>query len=98
MNIVVVDDEPTIVQMCLKVLGEQGHTVQGFSSTRAALAPPASPRARSRARWRSPELPPRHPTPAPPGKGVASPGVAFPDTKLPAHMDPGARKSFKLVE
>ena len=38
MNIVVVDDEPAIVQMCLKVLGEQGHTVHGFSSTREALA------------------------------------------------------------
>lgn len=38
MNIMVVDDEPGIVQMCLKVLGEQGHAVRGFTSTSAALA------------------------------------------------------------
>ena len=38
MKIVVVDDEPTIVQMCLKVLSEQGHAVQGFSNTREALS------------------------------------------------------------
>ena len=38
MNILVIDDEPTIVQMCLKVLSEQGHAVQGFSNTREALS------------------------------------------------------------
>ena len=38
MNILVVDDEPVIVKMCLKVLGEQGHAVRGFTSTREALA------------------------------------------------------------
>ncbi|MBI2158791.1 MAG: response regulator [Candidatus Rokubacteria bacterium] len=38
MNIVVVDDDPAIVTMCRKVLGEQGHQVQGFTSTSEALA------------------------------------------------------------
>jgi len=37
MNIVVVDDEPAIVQMCLKILGDQGHEVHGFTSTGEAL-------------------------------------------------------------
>ena len=38
MRIVVVDDEPTIVLMCQRVLEAQGHTVQGFTSVPAALA------------------------------------------------------------
>ena len=37
MKIVVVDDEPTIVLMCRRVLESQGHTVQGFSNVHAAL-------------------------------------------------------------
>ena len=37
MNIMVVDDEPAIVKMCQTVLTDQGHTVQGFTSTREAL-------------------------------------------------------------
>lgn len=38
MKIVVVDDEPTIVLMCRRVLESQGHTVHGFTSVQAALA------------------------------------------------------------
>ena len=38
MKIVVVDDEPTIVLMCRRVLEAQGHAVQGFTSVPAALA------------------------------------------------------------
>ena len=38
MKIVVVDDEPTIVLMCRRVLEAQGHIVQGFTSAQAALA------------------------------------------------------------
>ena len=38
MNVVVVDDEPAVVKMCEKVLGAQGHTVHGFTTTREALA------------------------------------------------------------
>ena len=37
MKIVVVDDEPTIVLMCRRVLESQGHTVHGFSNVHAAL-------------------------------------------------------------
>ncbi len=37
MNIVVVDDEPAIVNMCDTVLTQQGHTVQGFTTTGEAL-------------------------------------------------------------
>ena len=37
MNIIVVDDEPSIVQMCVKVLQAQGHTVQGFTKATEAL-------------------------------------------------------------
>jgi DNA-binding NtrC family response regulator len=37
-NILVVDDEPSIVQMCVKVLQSQGHTVQGFTKAADALA------------------------------------------------------------
>jgi DNA-binding NtrC family response regulator len=37
-NIVVVDDEPTIVLMCRRVLESQGHAVQGFTDVRTALA------------------------------------------------------------
>jgi DNA-binding NtrC family response regulator len=37
MKIVVVDDEPTIVLMCRRVLEGQGHSVHGFTSTQAAL-------------------------------------------------------------
>ena len=38
MTIVVVDDEPAVVKMCERVLGAQGHTVHGFTTTREALA------------------------------------------------------------
>jgi len=38
MTIVVVDDELAVVKMCEKVLGAQGHTVHGFTTTREALA------------------------------------------------------------
>jgi DNA-binding NtrC family response regulator len=38
MRIVVVDDEPTIVLMCRRVLEAQGHAVHGFTSVQAALA------------------------------------------------------------
>lgn len=37
MNIVVLDDEPSIVQMCVKVLQSQGHAVQGFTRASDAL-------------------------------------------------------------
>lgn len=37
MNIMVVDDEPSIVQMCVKVLEAQGHTVHGFTKAADAL-------------------------------------------------------------
>src|SRR6185503_21137957 len=38
MKIVVVDDEPTIVLMCRRVLEAQGHVVQGFTDVKSALA------------------------------------------------------------
>ena len=38
MKIVVVDDEPSIVLICRRVLEAQGHTVHGFSDVQAALA------------------------------------------------------------
>ena len=38
MKIVVVDDEPSIVLMCRRVLEAQGHTVHGFTDVKAALA------------------------------------------------------------
>ena len=38
MRIMVVDDEPTIVLMCRRVLESQGHTVRGFTSVKSALA------------------------------------------------------------
>ena len=38
MKIVVVDDEPSIVLMCRRVLEAQGHVVHGFTSATAALA------------------------------------------------------------
>jgi len=37
-KIVVVDDEPTIVLMCRRVLESQGHTVHGFTNVHAALS------------------------------------------------------------
>jgi DNA-binding NtrC family response regulator len=37
-RIVVVDDEPTIVLMCRRVLESQGHAVRGFTDVHAALA------------------------------------------------------------
>jgi DNA-binding NtrC family response regulator len=37
-RIVVVDDEPTIVLMCRRVLESQGHAVHGFTNVQAALA------------------------------------------------------------
>jgi DNA-binding NtrC family response regulator len=37
-RIVVVDDEPTIVLMCRRVLESQGHAVRGFTDVQAALA------------------------------------------------------------
>jgi two-component system repressor protein LuxO len=36
-NILVVDDEPSIVQMCVKVLESQGHSVRGFTKATDAL-------------------------------------------------------------
>jgi CheY-like chemotaxis protein len=38
MRILVVDDEPTIVLMCRRVLEAQGHVVHGFTSAPDALA------------------------------------------------------------
>lgn len=38
MKIVVVDDEPTIVLMCRRVLESQGHAVRGFTDVQTALA------------------------------------------------------------
>jgi DNA-binding response OmpR family regulator len=38
MTIVVVDDEPTIVLMCRRVLEAQGHVVHGFTDVHSALA------------------------------------------------------------
>ena len=38
MKIVVVDDEPTIVLMCRRVLEARGHAVHGFTGVQAALA------------------------------------------------------------
>jgi len=37
-TIVVVDDEPTIVRMCVQVLQSKGHTVHGFTRADEALA------------------------------------------------------------
>ncbi len=37
MKIVVVDDEPTIVLMCRRVLESQGHAVRGFTDVQTAL-------------------------------------------------------------
>jgi len=37
-RIVVVDDEPTIVLMCRRVLEARGHAVHGFTGVQAALA------------------------------------------------------------
>jgi DNA-binding NtrC family response regulator len=37
-RIVVVDDEPTIVLMCRRVLESQGHAVRGFTDVQAALS------------------------------------------------------------
>jgi DNA-binding NtrC family response regulator len=37
-TIVVVDDEPGIVRMCVQVLQSKGHTVNGFTSAEEALA------------------------------------------------------------
>jgi DNA-binding NtrC family response regulator len=36
-TIVVVDDEPAIVRMCVQVLQSKGHTVHGFSRAEEAL-------------------------------------------------------------
>ncbi|HEX3178136.1 MAG TPA: response regulator [Methylomirabilota bacterium] len=38
MTIVVVDDEPSIVRMCVQVLQSKGHTVNGFTKAADALA------------------------------------------------------------
>ena len=38
MTIIVVDDEPTIVRMCVQVLQSKGHTVDGFTRAEEALA------------------------------------------------------------
>jgi two-component system, NtrC family, response regulator AtoC len=38
MKIMVVDDEPAIVQMCLRVLEAQGHAVRGFTRAEEALS------------------------------------------------------------
>lgn len=37
MKILVVDDEPGIVQMCVRVLQSKGHTVQGYTRVQEAL-------------------------------------------------------------
>ena len=37
MTIVVLDDEPSIVQMCVAVLQSQGHAVKGFTKATDAL-------------------------------------------------------------
>ena len=37
MKIVVVDDEPGIVQMCTRVLQSKGHTVHGYTRVQEAL-------------------------------------------------------------
>ena len=37
MNILVLDDEPSIVQMCVAVLQSQGHVVKGFTKATDAL-------------------------------------------------------------
>jgi DNA-binding NtrC family response regulator len=37
-KIVVIDDEPTIVLMCRRVLESQGHAVRGFTDVQTALA------------------------------------------------------------
>ena len=37
MTIVVVDDEPAIVRMCVQVLQSKGHTVSGFTKAAEAL-------------------------------------------------------------
>ena len=37
MTIVVVDDEPSIVRMCVQVLRSKGHTVNGFTRADEAL-------------------------------------------------------------
>ena len=37
MTIVVVDDEPAIVRMCVQVLRSKGHTVHGFTRAEEAL-------------------------------------------------------------
>ena len=37
MTIVVVDDEPAIVRMCMQVLQSKGHTVHGFTHADEAL-------------------------------------------------------------
>jgi DNA-binding response OmpR family regulator len=42
MRIVVVDDEPPITQLCVKVLEQQGHEVEGFTRGDEALARLAS--------------------------------------------------------
>jgi DNA-binding NtrC family response regulator len=38
MTIIVVDDEPAIVKMCVQVLQSKGHTVHGFTRAEEALA------------------------------------------------------------
>ena len=38
MTIIVVDDEPAIVRMCVQVLQSKGHTVHGFTRADEALA------------------------------------------------------------
>jgi CheY-like chemotaxis protein len=38
MTIIVVDDEPAIVRMCVQVLQSKGHTVHGFTRGEEALA------------------------------------------------------------
>ncbi len=38
MNVVIVDDEKPIMQLCMKVLELQGHTVEGFTRGEDAVA------------------------------------------------------------
>lgn len=42
MNIVVIDDEPLLMQLCVEVLEQDGHRVDGFTRGEAALIKLAS--------------------------------------------------------
>jgi len=44
-TIIVVDDEPAIVRMCVQVLQSKGHTVHGITraTRRSVISPPSLP-------------------------------------------------------